>query len=57
MSGEDRHIGKTVDACQVGSAAGKVSIACTESLLKGWALQKEAPDVLCFDGDWRNKIS
>lgn len=46
MSGEDRHIGRTVDDPQVGSAAGKVSTACTESLLKGWTLQKEAPNLL-----------
>lgn len=50
-------MGKAVDDPWVGSAAGKVRVACTESLLKGWALQKEAPNVLCSGGDWRDKIS
>lgn len=57
MSGEDRHMGKAVDDPREGSAAGKVRVVCTESLLKGWALQKEAPNVLCSGGDWRDKIS
>lgn len=38
---------------QAGSAAGKVSIAHTESLLEGWAPQKEAPDVLMETGGIR----